>query len=64
MINDDRIVWASEIKAFLSLSDFKREVSHDALSDSLKFCYPNSSMYKNVENVDPVFISRIIGIVT
>ena len=53
LIDENRIVWASEIKAFLALSDFNREVSVDALSDSFKFCYPNSSMYKNVENVEP-----------
>ncbi len=53
MIDEDRIVWASEIKSFLALSDFNREVSNDALSDSLKYCYSNSSMYKNVENVEP-----------
>ncbi len=53
MIDENRIVWASEIKAFLALSDFNREVSNDALSDSLKYCYSNSSMYRNVENVEP-----------
>ena len=53
MIDNNKIVWASEIKAFLALNDFNREVSNDALSDSFKFCYPNSSMYKNVENVEP-----------
>ncbi len=53
MIDENRIVWASEIKAFLALSDFNREISNDALSDSLKYCYSNASMYRNVENVEP-----------
>ncbi|MCR5566245.1 MAG: asparagine synthase (glutamine-hydrolyzing) [Clostridiales bacterium] len=53
MINENRIVWASEIKAFLALSEFRREVSKEAISDSLKFCYSNASIYKNVENTEP-----------
>ena len=53
IIEENRIVWASEIKAFLALSNFNRKINNDSLSDALKFCYPNSSMYKNVENVDP-----------
>ena len=53
MIDENRIVWASEIKAFLALPGFSREISEDALSDALKYSYPNTSMYKDVENVEP-----------
>ena len=53
MIDNNRIIWASEIKAFLALSDFRREVSSEAMSDSLKYCYSNTSIYKNVENAEP-----------
>ena len=53
IIDENRIVWASEIKAFLALPDFTREVSIDAMSDSIQFCYSNSSMYRNAENVEP-----------
>lgn len=53
MIDENRIVWASEIKAFLALSDFSREVSIEGMSDSLKYCYSNESIYKNVDNVEP-----------
>lgn len=53
MITNERIVWSSEIKAFLELSDFNRKVRESALSDAIKFCYPNRSMYEQIENVEP-----------
>jgi asparagine synthase (glutamine-hydrolysing) len=53
MVNDKRIIWGSEIKAFLELKDFDRKINLSALSDAVKYCYPNSSMYKAVKNVEP-----------
>jgi len=52
-INENKIIWTSENKAFLALRDFKRKVDSNSISAALKFCYVSDSLYKDVINVEP-----------
>ena len=58
-IHSEKVVWASEIKCFLELSDFKRETSNLSLTRSLIYCYPNDSIYKHVQVFQPGTIMEI-----
>ena len=50
----DRFAFASEIKSFLELKDFKRELNIDAFSENITFFKPlNNILLKNVRQVEP-----------
>ncbi len=51
--NAERLAWASEMKAFSCLPDFRGELDMDALSESLTYIYPTNVLYKNVESFQP-----------
>lgn len=52
-VTNEYFVWTSELKAFLEMNFFPRELSYSAISNGLMFCYPNDSMYKNVYCFEP-----------
>lgn len=56
LIDNNKIVYASEIKCFLALSEFDRIVNPQALNAGAYYCYPNDSMYKGVVSAKPGFI--------
>ncbi len=43
------VSWSSEIKAFLSLSRFKKNISRRAVESSFLYNYDNETMYENTE---------------
>lgn len=47
------IIWASEIKCFMALSDFARKINHVSFSRALQYCYPNDSLYVGIQSVEP-----------
>ncbi len=58
---EDRIVFASEIKSVLSLGKIKRELNLDALSSYLSFRYPilDDTFFKGVNSLPPAYYIRI-----
>lgn len=52
-VRDDELVWASEIKCFLELQDFKRSIDLVSFSRSFLYCYPNDSLFHEIISVEP-----------
>lgn len=53
-VTEERFAFASELKSFLGLNDFKRELDTNAFSENLTFFKPlNNILFKNVEQVEP-----------
>ena len=54
-LDDEVFMFASEIKAFLDHSDFKKELNKDVLNEYLRFNYTptNETFFKNVYKLEP-----------
>lgn len=50
---DNKLFWSSEMKAFMALEGFKREINERTLSEDLFYIYPTAVLYKNVDMVEP-----------
>lgn len=51
--DDDKMVWASEIKCFKFLHDFDRKVNVNTFSKMFLCCNPNDAMYEKVAGIEP-----------
>ena len=49
IVNSDYVSWSSEIKAFIALSRFKKNISRRAVESSFLYNYDNETMYENTE---------------
>lgn len=62
---NNKLVFASEIKAILTAEKIKREVEHEALQDYLtfQFCLGEKTLFKNIKKLEPghLLIAKIDG---
>lgn len=52
-IDEGQIIWSSEIKAFLEVERFKREISEESIVLNTRYAYPNDSLFKQIDNMEP-----------
>ncbi len=58
-IRNEGIIWASEIKCFLELEDFNKKINKISFSRALQYCYPNDSLYQDIQSVEPGTIMEV-----
>lgn len=58
---NDKLVFSSELKAFLDVPDFKKEINMKSLISSVNYywIYGNESIYKNVYKLPPAHYMKI-----